>query len=273
MRHRVAATLVSWPLALSLCALLLNDFALKSWSPGVLTGKLSDFSGIAMVALLVFAAAGRHAVAAGIGLALAFLWWKSPASDGFIAAMNSIAPFRIGRVVDYSDLAALAVLPLCAHVARSPQAYALWSRKVRRFLALPTLLATCFATLATSVIPARQEYTIGEKSAGTVLDRRAVADAIRDIAVQRGMNCEVCATPLDSATFASGNVRMTYTFQGDSAVAFAVNAWPGFPIFSTSGDTRADELREVLKSELGHRFPNLQYVENLPPSVRHPLAQ
>jgi hypothetical protein len=43
---------------------------------------------------------------------IAFILWKSPASDVLIETWNAVAPFRIARVIDYGDLAALVVLPL-----------------------------------------------------------------------------------------------------------------------------------------------------------------
>ncbi|WP_235047824.1 hypothetical protein, partial [Pseudogulbenkiania ferrooxidans] len=47
------------------------------------------------------------------GLALAWLWWKSPMSTPAIQSFNTALPFAIARTVDYGDLIALWVLPLC----------------------------------------------------------------------------------------------------------------------------------------------------------------
>jgi hypothetical protein len=45
-------------------------------------------------------------------LALGFLYWKSPLSQWFIDHVNAVLLVQIGRVVDYSDLLALFVIPL-----------------------------------------------------------------------------------------------------------------------------------------------------------------
>jgi hypothetical protein len=44
--------------------------------------------------------------------ALAFAWWKSPASQAFIDAWNSTTVYGIARVVDPTDLVALVALPI-----------------------------------------------------------------------------------------------------------------------------------------------------------------
>ena len=54
-RTRLASVITTWPFVASLAVLLLNDFWLKRAAPGVITGKLSDFAGIAIVTLLLLA--------------------------------------------------------------------------------------------------------------------------------------------------------------------------------------------------------------------------
>lgn len=95
-----------------LSLLLLNDFALKQLFPGALTGKLSDFAGL--FAFPLFWAAllkeRRAAVYALTGLGFAF--WKSPYSQPVIDCWNALPLFDVRRVVDPTDLFALASLPL-----------------------------------------------------------------------------------------------------------------------------------------------------------------
>ncbi len=69
----------------------------------------------------------------------AFLWWKSPASGAFISYMNEMQPLTIGRTMDYGDLIALAVLPLCSRLRRTSHA-APGLEALRRWL-LPPVLA------------------------------------------------------------------------------------------------------------------------------------
>ena len=49
MPGRLTAVLLSWPLLLSLAALITNDLYLKYAFSGWVTGKLSDFAGIFLV--------------------------------------------------------------------------------------------------------------------------------------------------------------------------------------------------------------------------------
>jgi hypothetical protein len=46
------SVLTTWPFVLALTTLIANDAWLKSAWPGLITGKLSDVAGIAVVALL-----------------------------------------------------------------------------------------------------------------------------------------------------------------------------------------------------------------------------
>jgi hypothetical protein len=93
--------------AIYLCALLvlvLNDHILKYAWPSWFTGKLSDFAGVFALALLLGSFTER---ALGCSLAAAlFCYWKSPLSQPLIDSL----PWSSSRVVDWTDLAALAML-------------------------------------------------------------------------------------------------------------------------------------------------------------------
>ncbi|PYM17625.1 MAG: hypothetical protein DMD78_29565 [Candidatus Rokuibacteriota bacterium] len=96
----------------ALAVLLANDLWWKAAFGNWLTGKLSDFAGLFVVVVLAVALRPAHARALAIVTAAAFVLWKSPASQPLIDAWNTAAPYRIARVVDYSDLLALAMIPL-----------------------------------------------------------------------------------------------------------------------------------------------------------------
>jgi hypothetical protein len=96
----------------AVAVLALNDHVLKQAAPGLVTGKLSDFAGLFAFAVFLSVAVRRHVPAIHVGIAVAFAAWKSPLSTPMIEAWNATMPLRIGRVVDYSDLLALSVLPL-----------------------------------------------------------------------------------------------------------------------------------------------------------------
>lgn len=96
---------------LGLFLLLLNDFVLKAHFGNFLTGKLSDFAGLFVLPLFLVTFLPKNRLLIYIATGLFFIYWKSPLSEGLIEFVNSLEVFRIGRTVDYSDLAALLVLP------------------------------------------------------------------------------------------------------------------------------------------------------------------
>ncbi len=102
---------LSWILSPTflICLILtvINDFYLKSEYPGLITGKISDFTGLFIFPITLWVIIGRNKSLIFIGSALAFVFWKSPFSQPFIDLWNNAPFFNIGRVVDYTDLIAL----------------------------------------------------------------------------------------------------------------------------------------------------------------------
>jgi hypothetical protein len=97
--------------------LIVNDHYLKEAYGNWLTGKLSDFAGlfafavVAQVAWRRLASVRWSAFPGGVLLAgLFFSWFKSPLSGVALEAVNALSGRSFGRVIDYSDLAALVVL-------------------------------------------------------------------------------------------------------------------------------------------------------------------
>src|SRR6267142_6054175 len=102
----------------ALAILLANDLWWKAAFGNWLTGKLSDFAGLFVVVVLATAFRPAHGRAIAVTTAVAFTLWKSPFSQPLIDGWNAIAPYEIARVVDYSDLLALMVLPAAVPYAR-----------------------------------------------------------------------------------------------------------------------------------------------------------
>ena len=98
---RFSAILLAWPFLIALLALLLNDGVLKYAYPGWLTGKLSDFAGLFVVAGLLLAAWPRRVGLLLFGAAALFAWWKSPQSQWLIDFFNHRG-MSIGRIVDFT---------------------------------------------------------------------------------------------------------------------------------------------------------------------------
>jgi hypothetical protein len=95
-----------------LALLLLNDWVWKAEYGNWLTGKLSDFAGLFVFPIFWTAIFPKHKRLIFILVTVFFIFWKSPFSQILIDGWNGLGVWRIGRVVDYSDLLALSVLPL-----------------------------------------------------------------------------------------------------------------------------------------------------------------
>jgi hypothetical protein len=137
--------------AFALGVLLLNDYALKRYWPGFVSGKLSDFAGL--FALAVFLLVITRTRVSLVALAICFAFWKSPLASGVIQVWNSATGFAIGRIVDLTDLTALAVLPFASLFYRTAE-----PDNVRRnWYCTLSCLVSVFAFTATSRGPTPQE--------------------------------------------------------------------------------------------------------------------
>ena len=125
--------------------LLLNDFILKQTLHNWLTGKLSDFAGVFILPLFLAIFFPKRIKTIIPASALFFVFWKSPWSSGLIEWINMLPLFSYSRVVDYTDLIALLILPL---------SYWIYSRKnelnVLKIKPIYPLAISVFALLATS---------------------------------------------------------------------------------------------------------------------------
>ena len=96
---------------ISVGLLLVNDFYLKYQFHNYLTGKLSDFVGLFAFPYFVSLLFKSKVKTIYILTGILFIFWKSSSSQFAIDFLNNIG-IGIKRVVDYSDLIALLILPL-----------------------------------------------------------------------------------------------------------------------------------------------------------------
>lgn len=123
--------------------LLCNDFYLKQNVGNFLTGKISDFTGLFIFPIFISIFFSRFKCIIYIVTGIFFILWKSPLSHGFIDLWNNLFFFNINRVVDYSDLLALSVLPL-SYVFSN-----MHYKTVRIYPVVPIVISA-FAFMATS---------------------------------------------------------------------------------------------------------------------------
>lgn len=130
--------------------LFLNDHIFKWEFSNWVTGKLSDFVGLLVFPFFMtflFPKAMKWNV---ILTGLFFIFWKSPFSEDFIELYNSIAFIEITRVVDYSDLIALSVLPLSYYLMSQIHVSEGFLFKKIKVNPLLVLLPSVFVFMATS---------------------------------------------------------------------------------------------------------------------------
>lgn len=137
---------------ISLILLIVNDFLLKPTYSNWLTGKLSDFAGVIVLALLLACLFPRLSGKAALIPAAIFIWWKSPLATPVIMWCNATLNLPLHRTIDYTDLIALLVLPFTwlyiEKMVEKPDrlTWPVWSRNL-------LLLTGSFACLATAMSP------------------------------------------------------------------------------------------------------------------------
>ena len=257
----VSLTLTTWPFLSSLAVLILNDGWFKHAWPGVVTGKLSDVAGISLVTLLLIAAAPTRARIVMATLAAVFTWWKSPLAQPAIDAVNLHLPLSIGRVVDYTDLFALLVMPCCLPIARDPARFAIPGPRLRRLLTPPLAIATMFAVCATSAVPLQREYRFTQRDPAALLNHTVVAAAIAEAARKLDLECIECGQTSVTAAYRNDDLYFAYSFPAANTVAIAVTAYPGGFFLPNHDEAvkNADRLRGELQKRMANVYGNLEF--------------
>jgi len=92
--------------------LFINDHFLKWEYSNWITGKLSDFIGVLILPFLLTFIAPKYLKVNLFITGIFFVFWKSKLSNEFINFYNEFALIKITRIIDYTDLLALTMLPL-----------------------------------------------------------------------------------------------------------------------------------------------------------------
>lgn len=132
---------------LALGLLLLNDFYLKYEFSNFLTGKLSDIAGLFLFPYFLSSLRIHWAKTIYFGTVLLFMFWKSPLSQDLINWSQTIG-IGFNRVIDYTDLLALFILPLSCNYFQKQLST---ERKVNKYLTAPLGTVTLFAVWATTL--------------------------------------------------------------------------------------------------------------------------
>ena len=269
--NRLVSTAGSWPFVVSLALLLANDLYLKLEYPGLITGKLSDVSGIFLVTYLAIGVFPRAKLPLSALVAVLFVIWKSPFSQGAIDTINSNISVNIGRVVDYSDLLALAAIPLawvCAARCSDFEAPRFW----KRVFATPIVVVAFLGVTGTSVLMPHGNYSIRNTELDSRIEDTALLDAARRVAEDFELRCTQCDALSDTAHYY--NDDMDFWFRVDKETngieyRVSVKKMTGFPLANGDFDF-FHRFQWRLKHEIGELSPNMVFVESLDPAKHYP---
>lgn len=131
-----------------LLVLFMNDHFFKFYYTSWFTGKLSDVVGIILLPMLItyiFPKLKENSVFAS---GLFFIFWKSPFSQSFINIYNTVSPIDIHRVIDYSDLMVLLLLPIPYFLIKNDHVFE--NFVIRKIHAAVVLFPTVFVLMSTS---------------------------------------------------------------------------------------------------------------------------
>jgi hypothetical protein len=248
----------------SLIVLLANDYYLKHHFPGFITGKLSDLAGLSLVGLLVTALSPKRSPYLLLLTALLFVFWKSPLSGPIIALWNTMGLFHVGRVVDYTDNAALLVLPLVWTYSRTCKPLCL-----RRVFIYPTIALTLLAIMGTSPAWYRTRLEIPDKPDSQMMTDSTMPDSrrgtellstIHDIAVGRGFSCTECEASDFYRRYKTGDAILEVHYDPEARKAYiGIFVSDPFRVNYKKQQERVEALRKEIEMDLHKRsYSSLQ---------------
>ena len=136
--------------------LFLNDHYFKWEFSNWLTGKLSDFIGVIIFPMFLTYFFPKRKLSVFVFTGLFFTFWKSPYSQYLIDAYNEIALIKITRVVDFSDLIALLLLPFSYYLIKILESYKSLHLYRTKLHSIIVIICSVFVFMATS--PPRSHY-------------------------------------------------------------------------------------------------------------------
>lgn len=253
--------IVSRPFLISLLLLLVNDLYFKETFGNWITGKLSDFSGIFMVTLLLLALLPWRRAVIWLVMIL-FVFWKSPLSTPLIEWLRVSDIVNWDRVMDYTDLLALAMVPLALWYADRKHGMRLTWR-YRRLLALPPIVGALIAIMGTSMVTYQQEFLVRKSVESRPITQAEVDRVVSSIAARHALYCYQCELDRPPVRFAGeGGYDLAYSFDRQHQIVS----------FTLSGHhcESVQRLRDEIASALGEQFKGLEMVfplkagENIP---------
>ncbi|MBP1616869.1 MAG: hypothetical protein H6Q14_696 [Bacteroidetes bacterium] len=178
-----------------LFVLLLNDFYLKHEYGNFITGKLSDFAGLLIFPMFVAVIAPKFKKHIALIVGIMFFIWKLPLFTPALEVINQSLKITLYRVVDYSDYAALLILPLSHYLINRKGSWIPIKIEPLKTISTYSLLTIAFFAFCSTSIPYR------ETPKGTILIDKSYTiklpkDSVIKTIKQLGYNCDFCTNNL-----------------------------------------------------------------------------
>ena len=199
------------------------------------------------------------------------MYWKSPLSGALLDALNSLTDVRFSRVVDYTDLLALAMLPF-AWLAASRRSFADRTRTWRAVLAWPVGAVTLAAIMGTSVLTPEADFEIRNGYPENPVDDADILAAIGRVTAQYKLQCTGDPTAAHRTACTSDDIDFWYELEeATDGVRFDVfvKKRKGILFWRRYDYELIDEFRNALKSQMRQLSPGMEYVEKLSYAPRH----
>lgn len=272
MKNNAASNMVSkpqvfdtWPLYLSLLLLVANDYYFKQTYSNWITGKLSDVAGVFLVVLTLRAImpGGKHRISWTI--VTLFVFWKSSLSQPLIEAFNRFTPINVDRVVDYTDVLALVMVPLANYVFDHHSQFRITFRRIAA-LRIPVIIATVLAITGTSVITPHHRYVIRKETPDQEIDREKALSLIGAVAQRYDLVCATRCDPSDNeGAFSDKEITLRYAFlDNNRGVTFDITGQPSGVIFGKGSWDEMESIKIQLQDALGREFDGMEFVIKLP---------
>ncbi len=233
---------------LGLLVLLANDFIFKSQFHNAFTGKLSDIAGLFIFPLFIVVLLRSPSKWIFFGVAVFFIYWKSPLSENLLNGLSFISGLQFERVVDYSDLLCLPVLFLSYAYLKSDHRQVQVSRSL-------IMIVSAFAFMATSPrkIPVVAQREIHSLTSGYDYNEVALQKK-HVISISRFESVFISQDTMFQALYCEGDTIIAYLGKYPFDSHPYTGHWPAFFVLKNMkngnlglvrlfvpGDTIADE--------------------------------
>jgi hypothetical protein len=233
-----------------------------------LTGKLSDFAGLIVFPIFLAFLIPTSKKWISLITGILFLIWKTSFATPLIDILIQTLPFKIQRIIDYSDYWALLVLPLAHRIINHHTITIINSNKILRLSKIGIASVSFFAICATS-IPPPVEMPEGTIYIGKEYTIKKSKDETIDMIKSLGYNVDYYKNLEDSITIKKYRSRKIPYYQTDNIIIYDDNEKPidtilnvKYTLYEAKENKTRIEIINVTLSEDGNiqRWQTLKYL-------------